>query len=91
VQDANVGASRHGRATAAPQCEVLFELFQGDAGTVHLGRLLKGNDAGRNELLTLGVPARTSDSRTEEFSVVPAFESARALPPKIAFAPFTRE
>lgn len=34
-----------------PQCDVLFELFNGSLGSVHFGRLLKGHDAGR--LVTL--------------------------------------
>ena len=36
---------------ATPQCDVLFEMFSGELGSVHLGRLLKGHDAGR--LVTL--------------------------------------
>jgi len=32
---------------AEPQCDVLFEVFSGSLGSVHLGRLLKGHDAGR--------------------------------------------
>ena len=34
-----------------PQSDVLFEMFQGVLGSVHLGRLLRGHDAGR--LVTL--------------------------------------
>ncbi|MET0790378.1 MAG: hypothetical protein ABW061_02555 [Polyangiaceae bacterium] len=34
-----------------PQSDILFEMFQGSLGSVHLGRLLKGHDAGR--LVTL--------------------------------------
>ena len=34
-------------ASAGAQCEVLFEAFAGKFGTIQLGRLLKGNDAGR--------------------------------------------
>ena len=37
--------------TSAPQSDILFEMFHGVHGSVHLGRLLKGHDAGR--LVTL--------------------------------------
>lgn len=42
------------------QCEVLFELYQGDS-SVHLGRLLKGRDAGRLVSLRHVNPALVPD------------------------------
>lgn len=47
MQEANVGRRQSQAPLVAAQCEVLFELFQGSVGAVQLGRLLKGNDAGR--------------------------------------------
>jgi hypothetical protein len=66
VQHGNVGASPHRLAHGSAQCEVLFELFQGDLGTVHLGRLLKGNDTGRIVMLR----ALASEPSTELASAV---------------------
>jgi hypothetical protein len=66
VQHGNVGASPYRAGLATPQCEVLFELFQGDAGTVHLGRLLRGHDAGR----IVALRALASEPSTELSSAV---------------------
>lgn len=45
---------------AAPQSDVLFEMFHGVLGGVHLGRLLRGRDAGRLVALRklLGEPSQ---------------------------------
>jgi len=55
-----------------PQSDVLFEMFNGALGSVHLARLLKGNDAGR--LVTLRkLPAACSEE------VIAAADLARSV------------
>lgn len=59
--------------TPDPQSDVLFEMFNGALGSVHLGRLLKGHDAGR--LVTL---------RKVRGNVPPDFAAAADLARSIA-------
>ncbi|MES1179542.1 MAG: hypothetical protein ABUL62_34820 [Myxococcales bacterium] len=67
MQTNKVGLRLSDAPLAEPQCEALFELFAGPLGVVELGRLLKGNDAGRVVLLRklVGAPSPDLASATD--------------------------
>jgi hypothetical protein len=66
---------------AGPKCEVLFDIFQGELGRVHLGRMLSGSDAGRLVALRKlpAAPSRELETAVEQARAVAHPKLAKTL------------